>query len=197
MLSDLISILQKVDLEEVTDLDDKCIRILFYLLVNSEKTFNHNQLNRKLNDFGFYIPEPTFSRHLDHLEEKEYIIRDRGNRTDISLNVTSIESKTKLMNAVDLTFKLFEQYKEDEASDLENDELFRILKQYCMEKVSCQFLLKLKLINKSVPENEFQGSYLWCTMLYDFLIESYLDIVRERGDQTIIELLDMYYKDGQ
>jgi len=101
------------------------------------------------------------------------------------------------MKAVDMTFKLIKQYKEDEASDLENDELFRILKQYCMEKASSQFLLKLKLINKSVPENEFQGGYLWFTMLYDFLIESYLDIVRKRGDQTVIELLDMYYKDGR
>ena len=66
-----------------------------------------------------------------------------------------------------------------------------------MEKSSGQFLLKLRLTNKSIPENEFKLGYLWVTMLYDFLIDSYLDTVRKRGDPTSIELLNMYYQDGK
>jgi len=196
MLSDFVSILQKIDLEEITDLDEKCIQILFFLLVKPDTTFNHNQLMRKLHEFGFHFQEPTYSRHLTHLEEKEYIIRERGNVTNISLNVESIESKKKLRNAVQISLKYLDQYKED-ASDLDNKELFVILKKYCMEKVSSQFLLKLKLINKSVPENQFELGYLWVTLLYDYLIELYLDEVRKRGDETVIEILDYYYKDGK
>lgn len=92
--------------------------------------------------FGFNLQEPTYTRHLTHLEEKEYIIRERGNFTNISLNVESIESKTKLRNAVQISLDYLDQYKED-ASELDNKELFEILKKYCMEKVSSQFLLKL------------------------------------------------------
>lgn len=97
---------------------------------------------------------------------------------------------------VQISLNYLDQYKED-ASDLDDKELFVILKKDCMEKVSSQFLLKLKLINKSVPENQFELGYLWVTLLYDYFIELYLDEVRKRGDETVIEILDYYYKDGK
>ena len=196
MLSILESIHEKIDLKEVTDLDDKCLQILFYLLLHSDSTFNHNQLMRNLNDFGLSFQEPTYSRHLNHLEEKEYIIREKRHTTTIYLNAVSIESKKKLKDAVDVSLNYINIYKED-ASELDNKELFKILKQYCMEKVSGQVLLKLKHINKTVPENQFHLGYLWVTLLYDYLIELYLDEVRKRGDETVTELLDLYYKDGK
>ncbi|MHA1409975.1 MAG: hypothetical protein ACTSQY_06675 [Candidatus Odinarchaeia archaeon] len=196
MLSDFVSILEKIDLEEVTDLDKRCLQILFYLLLNSDNTFNHNQLMRNLNEFGFNFQDPTYSRHLNHLEDKKYIIREKNHTTTISLNIVSIESKSKLKNAVKISLDYLNLYKE-EASDLNNEELFKILKQYCMEKVSSQFLIKLKHINKSIPENQFHIGYLWSTLLYDYLIELYLDEVRKRGNETVIEQLDLYYKDGK
>ena len=193
MLSDLLSILEKVDLEDVTGLDDKCIQIMFFLLVNPETVYNHNQLLKEVNKFGFSMSGPTFTDHLDHLEEAEYIVRDRfADRTDIYVNVTDLESKKKLMAAVDLTLDLSRQYKE-EASDFDTRELFEIMKLYSMQKVSSQFLLRLKLVNGSVSEEQFNIRYTWSTLLYDFLLDSYLDDVLKRGDQTVIELLDMYY----
>ncbi|MHA1410210.1 MAG: hypothetical protein ACTSQY_07905 [Candidatus Odinarchaeia archaeon] len=116
--------------------------------------------------------------------------------TKISLNVDNIENRKKIQNAVKISIDYINQYKED-AAFLDNEELFNILKQYCMEKASGQFLLKLRLINKAIPENEFNIGYLWVTLLYDYLIELYLDEVRKRGNETVIEILDMYYKDGK
>ena len=196
MLSDFLSITEKIDLEEVTDLDEKCLQILFFLLAHPDTTYNHNQLKRKLNEYGFNFQESAYSNHLAHLEEKEYIRRKRNKVTIISLNVESIESKTKLRDAVKISLDYINQYKE-EASDLDNNELFLILKKYCMEKASSQFLIKLRLIDKSIPENEFRIGYLWITLLYDFLIELYLDEVRKRGNETVIEILNLYYKDGK
>ncbi|MHA1789888.1 MAG: hypothetical protein ACTSXT_11785 [Candidatus Helarchaeota archaeon] len=66
-----------------------------------------------------------------------------------------------------------------------------------MEKVSNQFLLKLKHIDGSISDDVFNIGYLWLTTLYDYIIELYLDEVRKRGNETVIELLDLYYKDGK
>jgi hypothetical protein len=173
MLSSLLSISEEYNIQELIDLDDKCIQILLFLLLHIDQTFNHNQLKRNLNDYGLNFQEPTYSRHLNHLEEKKYIIRIRNHTTTIKVNVNTFEHKSKIKKATEVTINKLNDIKES-IKKYNTIELFNKTKQCYMEKASASFLIKLRYVNKSIQENEYHFGYLWINILYEYLSDIYV-----------------------
>lgn len=193
MLSELLSIAKKLDVQEITGLDERCMQILFFLLLNIDREFNHNQLRNELNNVRLSFHEPTYSRHLDHLEERRLIKRTRNHTTTIKLNIDNLDQKLKVKKAIQMSMDKLNEVRNNLKS-FTPSEIFDELKKNYIEKGSASLLIKLRYINNSIPENEFHIGYLWINLLYEFLIDIYIDEIKVRGQKTITEILNLYYK---
>ena len=94
MLSSLPNI-PKEQILKILGLDEICLKMLTFMVMSDTKDFSHNQLRKALDEFGYTIREPTFSRHLKHLEEKDIITRMKTDyKTIIKINEEGFLIKT-------------------------------------------------------------------------------------------------------
>jgi len=193
LLIDFKKISNDLDIQEYLDLDERCIQILIFLLLHLDTNFTHNLLKRRLNDFGFNFQEPTYSRHLNHLEEKGVIERIRNHTTTIRLNLESLDEKIRAEKAVSISIELFDRVKKG-IKEYSVEEIFEDLKKLYIEKGSASLALKLGHMSKKLSLKELQVGYTWINIIYEYVIDMYLEEVERKGLEAIAELTYLYRK---
>ena len=181
----------KAQILKILDLDERCFKILSFMALREYEEFNHNQLRDALNESGFSIPEPTFSNHLDHLEEKNIITRKRTHyKTFIKLNE---ESLIPIFLKEDFT-KVIGDYmdKIEKAEELSTEKLYEELKWYAIDQAYKSLYLRISNLLTSSNEAEKKQYYKWFNILYDNIIEAYIEELKRRGKREIIKLLNLH-----
>lgn len=81
MLSKLVEIAKRDDIQEITGLTTKQMQLLFFLLFSSEDEFSFGQLRKQLDRvLKISFNEKTLSRSLGKLEEKQVITWVRADK---------------------------------------------------------------------------------------------------------------------
>lgn len=196
MLSIISNIPKKEEIRRIIGLDDRCFEILTYLVLNREEKFSHNKLRITLNYQGFSIPEPTFSRHLDHLEEKNLIIRERSkHKTSIRLN--DEELFVKFLNK---DFEnILNEYSDiiEKAEELSNVEIYEKIKWYSINKAYRSLYIQLQTLLDQEKKGSMNIMFKWINLTHDNIIKLYLDELENRNINDKIEVLNLLLKDGK
>lgn len=179
MLSSLPNISQS-ELLKLLGLDETCFKILTYMTLSEAEQFSHNQLRNDMKNEKMEIKEPTFSRHLDHLEKKNVIIRKKTDyKTEIRLNEKGI-----IPLIIQEPFKPFinnYQDKLDSISKLSTEKLYEELKNNAIQQAYKSLYLRLSNSLDSKREGEKKLLFRWFNLVYDNLIEAYIDELKSRG----------------
>jgi hypothetical protein len=195
MLSSLESILDIKNILKQTDLDEKCAQILLFLLFAEKDEFSHNQLRKILNDNGLPFLEPTFTKHLDHLEKRRIITRDKSKRskTVIRLNIENLDQELGLKKEVKLVSDHLKKI-EGNLSGLDVKEIYEELKHLHIENASQSLFLKLCLLNNQLKDDEFFLLNSLFYTYYEWQISLYLEELKKRSLPERLEALNLYLK---
>ena len=176
---------------KILDLDKTCFEILSFMALGGDEEFSHNQLRKALNKFGFSIREPTFTRHLKHLEEKNIITRTKTDyKTIIKLNKKSL---TSLFNQKDFTKVINDcMDKIEKAKKLTSKELYEELKRYAIDQAYKSLYIKISNLLTSSHEAEKKLYYKWLNILYDNIIDAFIEELNRRGINEIVKVLHMH-----
>jgi len=199
MLNSLISIAQSEDIQEITGLNEKQIQIIFFLIFDPDKEHSFIKLRKSLSDFGFSFTDPTLSRNLKVLEEKHLIIWDRApnlrydKRSEIKLIVEDIEHRIEMRKQIEKALTQLDKAKKD-AQYMNEKEIFEQLVEYSKLQSSASLYLQLLHVNETITEDMFNVGYAWINLFCAFMINIYIEEIKNRGKKSITEILHLYYQ---
>jgi DNA-binding HxlR family transcriptional regulator len=98
-------------------MDEYCIKIFGFLGFTTKK-YRFNELHRTLNNLGVKISKPTLIEHLQHLQNKKYIVRKQEDKQTVSYE-TNWEKLEFLKEGM--------AYRRKVEQDLKNEKTFKSL----------------------------------------------------------------------
>ena len=172
------------------EMDEYCQKI-FGLLGITTKKYRFNELYRTINDFGIKMSRPTLIAHLQHLQEKGYVIREEEDKQNVTyeLNWKKLDYLKEGL-----------AYKKKVDQDLKNKENFKSysLKDQAITITSIValqglFWLKAKVLDVLEPDkkDEHNLSYVFSSRQLDKYRLWLIDTCKESKEncQEILELI--------
>ncbi|WGM88574.1 MAG: hypothetical protein NUK63_06520 [Candidatus Bathyarchaeum tardum] len=169
-------------------LDDHCARI-FSLLMASLNEFRFNELHRTLEQFGAKMSKPTLIQHLQHLQERGFIVRKEEEKQKVTYEVNwekfdylkkSLEHKQRII----LNNKNQERFKELEPKEQ--------LETLCFILTLGEFLrIKIELDDVLEPDKkpEHRFSYLFMSKFLDVYRLWFQDTLNALTKKEVQELM--------
>ena len=155
-----------------------------------------NRLRKILNDHGFTIREPTFSRHLDHLEKKKLIVRDRS-KHKTAIRLINEDLFVKFLNK---DFEnILNEYSDiiENAKELSHEEIYEKLKWYSINKAYRSLYIQLQSILNQEKKGAMDIMLKWINLTHDNIINLYLSELENRIINEKIEVMNLLLKDGK
>lgn len=192
MLSDVLSTFKNKNILKLTGLDEKCQKILMFLLFSDQSEFGHNELRRAVDSFGFPIPEPTFTAHLNHLEEKKIISRIQSeNKTIIKLQIVDLHEKLALNTAFNGLSRKFDELKLKNRK-MSVREIYENLRWLYIDKAYMSLAFELMFLNNQMDKGLLNATLSVIETFYGMLADTYFEILGERSLIEKNEILHLH-----
>jgi len=202
MLSKLVSISQEEDLQEVTELTEKQLQLLFFLLFSPDYEYSFLELKRKIYDeLSLSFSDRTLSRSLEKLEERQLVTWERAKklrydkRSKIKLNGLDMEKKLGIQKQVEKVYSEFEKVKE-EAQDMNEEDICFELIEIAKKQAGASLYLKLLEAQGVFDEEQASIGYYLNYVFSEITQNLYLDIIIERGTKSVIEVTHYFLNSG-
>lgn len=202
MLSKIVSIAKREDLQEKTGLTERQMQLLFFLTLNPEQEFTFGDLQRQIEDeLKIYFNDSTLSRSLAKLEEKQIIIWDRAEKlqkdiqSKIRLNNEDIGNKLDIQNQIQQILSEFEQIKQNAETMSEKEITCELIE---LAKNQAGASLYLRLLYAQGTFDEEQTNLLWIlnNIFSEAKQDKYIEAIKMRGKKSIIEVLHHFLNSG-
>ena len=175
--------------------DQYCEKILIVLMMSDEK-IRFNELHRKLKKFGVKMSKPTLIEHLNHLVEKELILREEEDKQKVTYvtNWNRFKQVKKAKKLNQLTLQQIKMEKTFKERGLEAQTAFTT----AMLTIGELFYLKLQVLDITEPENKLHNyfSYTFIRRLFNLYAVWLIDSCKEsqENSQKVIKSLNKMIK---
>lgn len=202
MLDKLVSIAKSEDLQELTELNEKQLQIIFFLLFNQEKEFSFGELKRRIfNDLSISFTDSTLSRNLKKLEKRQLITWERAKklrydqRSKITFIIDDIEQKLEVQRQIEKAYLEFEKVRKEAQSMNEKDTAYELI-DIIKKQAGASLYLRLLLAQDILNETQFSIGFLWINLFYEKIQELYIEVAKERGKKSVEDVTHYFLQSG-
>jgi len=178
-------------LDEV--LDDYCERIFALLLVSQSK-FRFNELYRTLNIVGVKMSKPTLIQHLQHLQERGFIVRNEEEKQKVTYEVNWERFEYVKKSLEDKQILVINNENQERFKSMEPKE--QLLKLCFILSLGELLRIKVELDNILEPdkEPEHRFSYIFMGKFLNVYLAWFQETLNASTKKDVEELMDTLEK---
>jgi len=173
--------------------------MLLFLIFDPNQEYGYGELKRGMKGVGFDLTDSQLSNSLRKLRDKKLILHEkedelrRNKPSRIRIIIEDIQYKLELQKQIDKAIDEIQTVVTD-SKEMSEAEIFEELKRYSILRASTSLYLKLLRINETFNEDAFVVGSLWTGLLYECMIDLYIEEIERRGKKSITEILHLYYQ---
>jgi len=202
MLSKLVEIAKRGDLQEITGLTTRQMQLLFFLLFSSEDEFSFGQLRKQIDRvLKISFNEKTLSRSLGKLEEKQvitWIRADKFQRNESStIRLNELGSGDKL-GVQRQTREMFREYESlmQSAKRMSEKAITDALIEAAKNQAGASLYLRLLHARNTFDEEKTAFGLILNQVFYDSIQDVYIEEIRGRDAKSMRDVLHYFLNSG-
>ena len=202
MLSKLVEIAEREDLQEILGLTKRQMQLLFFLLFNPEQEFSFGKLKKALeSELKIDFNDNTLSRSLSKLEEKQVItwIRaekfQRNENSTIRLNDVGYGDILGVQKQVRAMLREYEGIMR-EAKSLSEEEITFELIEIAKKQAGASLYLRLLHAKGTFDEGQTAIGLILTQTFFDSIQDLYIEEIRGRDEKSMRDVLHYFINSG-